>query len=70
MGRAEEPASDAVPVIAGGSQEADLPSGARCPAIVALIAITAAATIFFGIVPSPLVDWAANAGDAIGSLLG
>jgi NADH-quinone oxidoreductase subunit N len=70
MGRAEEPASDAVPVIAGGSQEADLPSGARCPAIVALIAITAAATIFFGIVPSPLVDWAANAGDSIGSLLG
>jgi hypothetical protein len=29
----------------------------------------AAATVFFGIIPSPLVDWAANAGEAIGSLV-
>jgi hypothetical protein len=29
----------------------------------------AAATIFFGIIPSPLVDWAANAGQALAPFL-
>jgi hypothetical protein len=33
-----------------------------------LIATTA--TVVFGVIPSPLVEWAANAGEAIGSLLG
>jgi hypothetical protein len=28
-------------------------------------AIAAAATVVFGIVPSPLVDWASNAGPAL-----
>jgi hypothetical protein len=29
------------------------------------MAVLAAATIFFGVVPSPLVDWASNAGQAL-----
>jgi NADH-quinone oxidoreductase subunit N len=69
MRPAAEPAPGALPAIAGGSQEADGPTGARCPVILGLAALTTAATVFFGIIPSPLVDWAANAGDAIGSLL-
>ena len=38
--------------------------------ILALAAIAAAATVFFGVIPSPLVDWASHAGDAIASLIG
>ena len=64
-------APTAVPAIAGGSQEADAQArGARCPMIVGLTVLAAAATVFFGVIPAPLVDWAANAGEAIGSLLG
>ena len=64
----EEPATDAgpLPAMAGGSQEADaVARGARCRTIVALALIAAAATIAFGVVPSPLVDWASQAGAAL-----
>jgi NADH-quinone oxidoreductase subunit N len=60
------PPPGAVPVIAGGSQEAD----SRWRAITAIAVLGGAATVFFGVIPSPLVDWASNAGEAIGSLLG
>jgi NADH-quinone oxidoreductase subunit N len=60
----------AMPAIAGGSQEADAPiTGTRCRVIIGLTLLAAAATVFFGVIPSPLVDWAANAGEAIGSVL-
>jgi NADH-quinone oxidoreductase subunit N len=58
------PPAGAVPVIAGGSQEAD----SRWPVITAIAIIAAGATVFFGVIPSPLVDWAANAGEAIASV--
>jgi NADH-quinone oxidoreductase subunit N len=72
-----------IPAIAGGSPEADAeepviqgsdsadepPLGTRCRTIIALTALAAAATVFFGVIPSPLVDWAANAGEAISSSL-
>jgi len=68
----------AMPAMAGGSQEADpdavaavpAPDGSRCLVVVGLTVAAAAATVFFGVIPSPLVDWAANAGESIGSLLG
>ena len=44
------------------------PGGAQV--ILGLAAIAAAATIFFGVIPSPLVDWASQAGDALASLIG
>jgi NADH-quinone oxidoreductase subunit N len=63
-------APGAMPAIAGGSQEADEPvTGARCKVILGLTLLAAAATVFFGVIPSPLVDWAAEAGAAIGDLL-
>jgi NADH-quinone oxidoreductase subunit N len=70
------PEAAGMPAMAGGSQEADQPSvpphpaaltppGTRCLAILIPAAALAAATIFFGVIPSPLVDWASNAGQAV-----
>ncbi len=69
------PRASGMPAIAGASQEAPpatgLPGapGTRCRVIVGLALLATAATVFFGIVPSPLIEWAANAGEAIGSLV-
>jgi NADH-quinone oxidoreductase subunit N len=66
---AERPAA-ATPAIAGGSQEADTAvTGSRCKVIIGLTLLAAAATVFFGVIPSPLVDWAANAGESIASAI-
>ena len=60
----------AIPVMAGGSQEADaVVTGGRCKVILGLLMVVTAATIFFGVIPSPLVDWATAAGDSIGALV-
>jgi NADH-quinone oxidoreductase subunit N len=50
----------------GWSPEAD--AGAQ-PEVAAVAVATAAATIFFGIVPSPLFDLAVDAGAALGNLV-
>jgi NADH-quinone oxidoreductase subunit N len=67
------PAAEPAPAMAGGSPEADVgaeasptrPKGTRCLAIIAPAAMCAAATVFFGVIPSPLVDWANHAGGAL-----
>ncbi len=46
------------------------PSGGRCGLLLGATILAAAATIGFGIYPSPLVDFANNAGGSIFSLLG
>jgi NADH-quinone oxidoreductase subunit N len=52
--------------VAGWSPEAD----ARAqPEVVAVAVLAAAATLFFGIVPSPLFDLARDVGQSIGALL-
>jgi NADH-quinone oxidoreductase subunit N len=64
------------PAIAGGSPEADADpdaeeAGARSGLqleVVALALAAGAATVFFGIVPSPLFDLARSAGDSLGGL--
>ncbi len=58
----------AMPAIAGASQEADA-DGTRCRVILGLASLAAAATVFFGVIPSPLVNWASEAGSSIPSLL-
>jgi hypothetical protein len=65
---------DGVPATAGGAPEADgipsdEPRGTRCVLILTPMIIVAAATVVFGIYPDPLVDWAANAGESLGSVL-
>jgi NADH-quinone oxidoreductase subunit N len=77
------PDSTGVPAMAGGSPEADAlppsaavadqagdpPKGTRCLVILGSAAFAAGATVFFGVIPSPLVDWASNAGQALAPFL-
>jgi NADH-quinone oxidoreductase subunit N len=64
---ADEPGGE-LPAMAGGSPEAD--RAGRCWTILAITTLAAAATVFFGIIPSPLVDWASAAGDALAPFIG
>ena len=73
------PGAEAMPAMAGGSPEARSPRAhrptprrgrVRCLMILVPTGICAAATVFFGIIPSPLVDWAANAGESLSTLVG
>ncbi len=63
-----------LPAIAGGSHEADVEAqglgGHRCPVIIGLTIAAAAAVVFFGIIPAPLVDFVSGAGEAITASLG
>jgi NADH-quinone oxidoreductase subunit N len=58
-----------LPAMAGGAPEADEPRRVRCLAILVSAAVAAGATVFFGVIPSPLVDWASNAGQALAAFL-
>src|SRR3954447_14211375 len=69
-----------MPAMAGGAPEADPPAatlgaasaatpGSRCLVILIGAAACAGATIFFGVIPTPLVDWASNAGQALGPFI-
>ena len=63
-----------MPAIAGASPEVDpadsrVPGGSRCRFVVGSAIFCAAATVFFGVIPAPLVDWAANAGESLATFL-
>ena len=63
------PATAPLPAMAGGSPEADDVPARPAPAAPETIAIgvlAAAATVFFGVIPSPLLNVAADAGRALG----
>ena len=55
--------AEPMPAIAGGSPEADaVPRGSsRCALIVGSALLCGAATVVFGVAPSPLIDWASHA---------
>ncbi len=58
-----------MPALAGGSPDADAVPARRGPATaetVVIAGLAAATTVFFGIIPDPLLDVAANAGRALG----
>jgi NADH-quinone oxidoreductase subunit N len=61
-----------VPAIAGGAPEADrIPRGAsRCGLVVGAGLLCAAATVVFGVAPSPLIDWASHAAESLATTLG
>jgi NADH-quinone oxidoreductase subunit N len=63
----EASAPDAVPAIAGASPEADPidPEAGHRVRLIAPAALCAAATVFFGVIPQPLVDFATHAGTAL-----
>ncbi len=70
-----KPAAEAgaMPAIAGASPEADaqpkVKGASRCGLIVGAGMVCAGATVFFGVIPSPLVDWAASAGESLASFI-
>ena len=43
------------------------PSGGRCALILVPTLVATAATVFFGVIPSPLVNWASEAGASLAS---
>jgi NADH-quinone oxidoreductase subunit N len=63
----EAAAAGATPAIAGASPEADPidPQAGRRPHLVVPALLAAAAVVFFGIVPQPLVEFAQHAGAAL-----
>jgi NADH-quinone oxidoreductase subunit N len=62
----EEPQAPATTAVAGASASSGHPPGAsRCGLVVGAGILCAAATIAFGVAPSPLVDWASSAGASI-----
>jgi NADH-quinone oxidoreductase subunit N len=68
------PVAEPAPAMAGGSPQADAeaaraPKGTRCLAILVPAGACAAATVFFGVIPSPLVHWANHAGGALAPFL-
>jgi NADH-quinone oxidoreductase subunit N len=67
MRTGEEGAPGATPAIAGASPEADPidPEAGRRPHLVAPALLAAAATIFFGVIPQPLVEFASHAGASL-----
>jgi NADH-quinone oxidoreductase subunit N len=69
-GPAEAPAQP-MPAIAGGSPEADaIPKGAsRCALIVGAALLCGAATIVFGVAPSPLIDWSSHAAGSLATTI-
>jgi NADH-quinone oxidoreductase subunit N len=56
-----------MPAIAGGSPEADGPARGtgRCVLIFGSAVLCGAATVVFGIAPSPLIDWASHAASSL-----
>ena len=66
-GRAPRPAGDGRRL--GGSRRGGL-GGVRCRVIIAFSILAASAPVFFGILPSPLVDFVSGTGEAITSSLG
>src|SRR5262245_29430906 len=63
--------AQSMPAIAGASPEADaIPKGAsRCWLIVGSALVCGAATIVFGVAPSPLIDWASHAAGSLATTI-
>jgi NADH-quinone oxidoreductase subunit N len=69
-GPSEAPA-EPLPAIAGGSPEADRisPGASRCGLVVGSALLCGAATVVFGIAPSPLIDWASHAASSLATTI-
>jgi NADH-quinone oxidoreductase subunit N len=68
---AEPAVAPEMPAIAGASPEADAidPEAGRRLYLVGPALLAAAATVFFGVIPQPLVAWAEHAGTALAQFL-
>jgi hypothetical protein len=63
--------TEEMPAIAGASPEGDPidADAGRRPYLVGPALFAAAATVFFGVIPQPLVAWAEHAGAALAQFL-
>ena len=63
--------AEPMPAIGGGSPDADRPpkGSSRCALVVGSGLICAAATIAFGVAPSPLIDWASHAAGSLAATI-
>jgi NADH-quinone oxidoreductase subunit N len=63
--------AQAMPAIAGGSPEADAATKGtgRCVLIFGSALVCSAATVVFGVAPSPLIDWASHAASSLTTTL-
>ncbi|MGA8217695.1 MAG: NADH-quinone oxidoreductase subunit N [Solirubrobacterales bacterium] len=63
--------AQAMPAIAGASPEADVPTKGtgRCILILGSALVCAAATVAFGVAPSPLIDWASHAASSVATTI-
>jgi NADH-quinone oxidoreductase subunit N len=63
--------AQAMPAIAGGSPETDVQAKGtgRCMLIFGSALVCAAATVVFGVAPSPLIDWASHAANSLATTL-
>jgi NADH-quinone oxidoreductase subunit N len=63
--------TEEMPAIAGAAPEADAidPDAGRRLYLVGPALVAAAATVFFGVIPQPLVEWAKHAGAALAQFL-
>ena len=63
--------AQAMPAIAGGSPEADAATKGtgRCVLIFGSALVCSAATVVFGVAPSPLIDWASHAASSLATTL-
>jgi NADH-quinone oxidoreductase subunit N len=62
---AAEPENVAAATSAPEAQPGPLLGGVRCPVIIGLTVLMAALTVFFGVIPAPLVDFVSSAGEAL-----
>jgi NADH-quinone oxidoreductase subunit N len=71
-GAAPEAGAEPLPSRTGtpGRTPEGTPSGGRCWLLLGSLVVTSAATIAFGIVPSPLIDFSLHAGRGIASMVG
>jgi NADH-quinone oxidoreductase subunit N len=62
-----------MPVVAGGSPEADTEPdcapGAGWWLVIATAVLCGAATVFFGVIPSPMIDWASHAAGSLATTI-
>ena len=66
------PSTEAMPAIAGASPEADAAprkGTGRCILVFGSALVCAAATVAFGVAPSPLIDWASHAASSLATTI-
>ncbi|MGE5858099.1 MAG: NADH-quinone oxidoreductase subunit N [Solirubrobacterales bacterium] len=68
--RSEQVAGATNPVAGAGGSATNTKGTGRCPLIAGSALLCGAATVVFGVAPSPLIDWASHAASSLATTLG